>query len=315
MAWLTHSEVVERMTEHVNGLGWDPDLWWRDESPLLDWWDMCGHPSDSRTYMVAVPSGDCVAWIGRSADAHTGAALWTLYAYSLPLEIASGEYTEIATAPRTLGQGQKLDDRFVTQWSIGKPPPVPIRPAVTGDWCGCREDASGAGRLGQVLEIDARGRILTVQLDRHGTQGRASDYSRKWFALGNRHEACSARWATGQTAWKAYIAMLTALAREQKKALGLGNRAKLVRDDRPTTAPARTGGSGAPGYPAPITPPVGYKPPVTDPGMSDVTALYAEADRRRQAFADDVSLSDEEVMTAQAEVDEWAKAEKAKLQT
>lgn len=276
MTWITHSEAVERMTEHVRGLGWNPDIWWHDEVALSDWWDALGWPENGQAYLVAVPSGGCMAWIGRRTSAG-GDGLWTLYAYSLALEVTCGEYTDIATAPRRLGQGHKLDDRFVTQWSFGKPPPVPIRPAVVGDWCACREDAGATGRLGIVREIDARGRVVTVQLDRFGTEGRATDYSRKWFAIANRHEACTARWATGQIVWKAYIAMLTALAREQKKALGLGNKAKLVRDDRPTTAPAYAPGSVAPaGYRTPITPPDAYAPPAgpTQPAFAAEPDTY-----------------------------------------
>lgn len=299
MAWLTHSEVIERMTEHVRGLGWNPDTWWWDEPALLDWWSLLGWPDDNRTFLVAVPCGGCVAWIGRTT--YLDIPMWTLYAYSLPLEFASGAYTEIATAPRRLGAGHKLDDRFVTQWSIGKPPPVPIRPAVVGDWCACREDASGAGRMGIVLEVDDRGRVVTVQLDRAGACGPAADYSRKWFALSNRHEACMARWASGQTVWKAYIAMLTALAREQKKALGLGNRAKLPRNEQPTAAPA--------GYPAPVARPSAQKPPRQWLNADDI---YTEAAERRQVFVDDLMLSDAESLAKQDEVDAWRDAEMAR---
>lgn len=325
MVWLTDSEAIERMTDHVRGLGWNPDIWWRGGVALSDWWDAMGWPESNRTYLVAVPAGGCVAWISRVAGIDS-AGLWTLYAYSLPLDVGSGEYTDIASAPRRLGQGHKLDDRFVTQWSIGKVASAPIRPAVVGDWCGCREDASGGGRIGQVREIDAKGRIVMVQLDRHGTQGRACDYSRKWFALGNRHEACVARWTAGQTVWKAYIAMLAGLAREQKRALGIGKGGKLVRDDRPTTAPAHAPGSVAPaGYRAPVTPTVGFKSSAPMPGAPPNTptgnyamapaeaALYEEAETRNETFRNDTSLSDEDYGVKSAQVDAWRDAELRRL--
>jgi hypothetical protein len=218
MPWMLKPEKIDRMTEHVRGLGWLVDEWWLDDSALAGWWDMMGYGS-GRTFMVAVPAGGCVAWVARLDD-----VTWTLYAYSLDIGIPSGEYTDIATADRVAGKGKKLDERFITQWSMPGWVAPPAIKAVTGAWCACRESGTNSGRIGRVDEVDRDGRITRVLLSRNGYTAEASSYAKRWFVLEARDAACTARWDAGDTTFRAYIAMLSSLAREQKKLTGTSAR-------------------------------------------------------------------------------------------
>ena len=67
MPWLVSREFVDAMCKAAADRDKTFSAWWRDESALEAWWQVCGWPDDAGQLdtigCAAVPDGQFVAWI------------------------------------------------------------------------------------------------------------------------------------------------------------------------------------------------------------------------------------------------------------
>jgi len=221
MPWLVNTNAVDLMTRYARSIGLTVDEWWRDEDKLAEWWDLMGHTFDDPDLFVNVPAG-CSVWISHRLDLRNSENhLWTVNAYSGYRDEHTLRFSDISVTGAK--GGPRLPDNFITQWTARKALQLdsrPIIPAKVGDRCACRVSVDGSGRIGLVAAVDDQGRITEIFTDERSVQP-AKSFARTWFVLNDRDKAFDVRWASGNTTFPAYIAMLGGLAREQKKLTGL----------------------------------------------------------------------------------------------